>query len=170
MGQNAVYIALDDSTLDALWQLDDQPFRDRFLEIEEDDSFERLDIAKIWDALHCTLTGVSASKPIDGNKLSESIVGVHPRIYDDEDYSIFVSVIDNSEIEAILIALTDFDAEKLEASLDLATLKKQRVYPDGIWEDEPSQLVAEMDDALCSIRGFFQSALTAGHHILATIL
>jgi hypothetical protein len=170
MGQNAVYISIDDPTLDALWQLDDQPFRDRFLEIEEDQNFDRLDIAKIWDVLHCTLTGVTASKPIEGNKLSESIVGVHPKIYDDEDYSMFVSVIDNGEIDEILLALKAIDLAKLTASFEPATLRKQKVYPNGIWDDEASALVEEMDAALNSIREFFRCSLKDGRHILATIL
>ena len=78
MGHLAVYIAIDDPSLEALWQLDDEPFRARFFEIEEDERLERLNLDKIWDALHCTLTGVTASNPIDGNRLSESIVGVEP--------------------------------------------------------------------------------------------
>jgi len=170
MGQNAVYIAIDEPTLDALWQLNDQPFRDRFLELEEDEALARLDIAKIWDALHCTLTGVSASDPIEGDKLSESIVGVHPKLFDDEDYSMFVSVIENDEIEDILAALGAFNADKLKVAFDPATLEKRKVYPNGIWQDEPSQLIAEMDDALNSIRDFFRASLDGGKHILATIL
>lgn len=170
MGQNAVYIAIDDDSLEALWKLDDQPFRERFLEIEEDKRFERLDIAKIWDALHCTLTGVSASKPIDGNKLSEAIVGVHPKIYDDEDYSVFVSVIDNEEIASILNALEDHDAAKLKTLIDVSVWKRQKIYPRGIWNDGVDELVAEMNHAICSIREFFGNTLQSGKHVIATIL
>lgn len=170
MGQNAVYIAIDDASLDTLWQLADKPFRERFLEIEEDGRLPRLDIAKIWDAIHCTLTGVSASRPIDGNRLSEAIVGVHPKIYDDEDYSVFVSVIDNEEITSILNALEEFDAAKLAGSVDLATWKREKIYPQGIWNDNVDDLVVEMNDALSSMRTFFSASLKSGKHVLATIL
>ncbi len=169
MGQNAVYISVDDRTLDALWSLDDEPFRERFLEIEEDQNFSRLDIAKIWDALHCTLTGVSASKPIEGNKLSEAIVGVHPKIYDDDDYSVFVSAIDVCEITEILLALEAIDLPTLTSKLDPVSLKKQDIYPEGIWHDDESRLAAEMDAALSSIRQFFQCSLQNGKHVLASI-
>lgn len=170
MGQNAVYIAIDDNSLETLWQLDDRSFRDRFLEIEEDDEFERLDIAKIWDALHCTLTGISASDPIDGNKLSEAIVGVHPKEYDDEDYTVYVSVIDNAEIRPILDALEEFDAGKLNDSINLVNWRRQKIYPQGIWDDPLDDLVAEMDHALRSMREFFREALTTDKHILASFL
>lgn len=170
MGQNAVYIAIDDNTAEQLWALDDEPFRARFLEIEEDEQFQRLDIAKIWDTLHCTLTGVPASRPIEDDRLSEAIVGVHPKIYDDEDYSLFVSIIDNSELEEIIAALAPFDEAKLAAQLNLPLLKKQKVYPQGIWNDDPGSLVRELTDALLAIREFFGRSRAAGSHVLATIM
>lgn len=170
MGVNAVHFAIDDSTLDALWKLEGRPFRDRFMEIEEEGYLETLNIGKIWDALHCTLTGVSARTPIDGNKLSEAIVGVYPKVFDDEDYSIYVSIIDNEEIEDIVIALKAFDSPKLALALDLTNLKKQKVYPYGIWLDEVEVLVNEMHMTLQSICVFFHTAKKNGKHILATVL
>lgn len=169
MGQNSVYIAIEDSSLDVLWQLDDESFRDRVFEIEEDESFPRLDIAKIWDALHCTLTGVSASMPIEGNKLSEAIVGVHPKDFDDEDDSVFVSVIDHEEINEILLALEEFDSEKLSRSIDPEAWKRQKIYPQGIWNDDTASLVEEMNTELCSIRAFFRESMNARKHVLVTI-
>ncbi|ABW29143.1 YfbM family protein [Acaryochloris marina] len=170
MGTNAVYLAIDDSDLDALWKLEGRPFRDRFMEIEEEGCLETLNIGKIWDALHCTLTGVSARTPIDGNKLSEAIVGVYPKVFDDEDYSIYVSAIDNGELEDIVIALKTFDSPKLALALDLTNLKKQKVYPYGIWLDEVEGYVHEMHIALQSICDFFLTAKKSGKHILATVL
>lgn len=170
MGQNAVYIAIDDDTAEQLWALDDEPFRARFLEIEEDEQFQRLDIAKIWDALHCTLTGVPASRPIEDDKLSEAIVGVHPKIYDDEDYSVFVSIIDNSELAEITTALGPFNAAKLTEQLNPTLLEQQNVYPTGIWNDDPKSLVRELADAVTAIRKFFDDSKAEGSHVLATIM
>lgn len=170
MGQNAVYIAIDDDTAEQLWELDDEPFRARFLEIEEDRQFQRLDIAKIWDALHCTLTGVPASRPIEDDKLSEAIVGVHPKIYVDEDYSMFVSIIDNSELEEIITALGPFNDARLTEQLNPALLEKQNVYPTGIWNDDPRTLVRELADAVTAILTFFDDSKAKGLHVLATIM
>ncbi len=169
MGFNGVYIAIDDPSLEALWALEGQRFRDRFLEIEEDATFKRLDIGKSWDILHCTLTSVSASTPIEGDKRSEAIVGVHVKLFDDDD-SMFVSVIDHTEIEGVLVALREFDEEKLTASFSAATLREQRVYPAGIWKEDKTALVAEMDSTLRAIRKFLRTSFNDGRHVLATIL
>lgn len=170
MGHLAVYISIEGEQLDELWALDDESFREQFLELEEDESLARLDLDKIWDALHCTLTGRSASDPIEDNRLSEAIVGVHPRIYDDDDYSVFVSVIDNDEIDEIVAAIDGVHADELKAMLNPKQLQQQNVYPFGIWTDPPEQLVAEMDGALREMSTFFLQAKSAGHHVLSTIL
>ena len=170
MGRLATYIAIEGERLDTLWSLGDDAFRDAFLDIEEDASLARLNIDKIWDVLHCTLTGESAANPMEGDKLSESIVGVHPKIYDDEDYSVFVSVIDNSEIQGILKAITPIDRDKLASLLDPSCLKRKRVYPSGIWEDNAEQLISEMDNALQAIKQYFERISATGCHILATVL
>ena len=170
MGRLATYIAIEGDRLDALWSLGDDAFREAFLDVEEDESLIRLEIDKIWDALHCTLTGESAANPIEGNKLSEAIVGVYPKIYDDEDYSVFVSVIDNSEIQGILNAITPIDRHKLASLLDPSCLKRKRVYPNGIWEDNAEQLISEMDNALQAIKQYFERISATGCHILATVL
>ncbi len=170
MGYLAAYLSIDDASLDALWQLDDGPFRERILEIEEDTSFKRIDIDKIWDALHCTLTGVSASNPIDGNKLSEAIVGVHPYIYDDEDYSIYISVIDNDELPGIIFELEKIDYTYLSKQFDSSILQEQKVYPNGIWNDDKNVLLKEMESALASILKFYRKSLKEGKHVIATML
>ena len=170
MGHLAVYIAIDEPRLDELWWQDDGPFRTSFMKLEEDRSLERLDIDKIWDALHCTFTGKSASTPVEGNRLSESIVGVQPKIYDDEDYSLFVSVIENDELPEIISALKAIDEEQLRSMLDPERMKKEKIYPDLIWEDPPDRLTAEMFRTMQSMIVFFQKALSSGNHVLATIL
>jgi Domain of unknown function (DUF1877) len=170
MGKLASYISIDEQRLDAFWWQEDAAFRESFLEIEDDENLQRLGIDKIWDALHFTLTGQSASNPVSGNKLSESIVGVQPKIYDDEDYSIFVSVIDNDEILPILAALEEIDHQKLSSLLDPACMKEQKIYPNGIWNDPPDQLIAEMEWAIQSMKEFFRKVHASGNHILATVL
>jgi hypothetical protein len=170
MGMNSVYISIDESSLDKLWELEDQQFRDHVLEIEEDDRFSRLDIGKIWDVLHCTTTGVSASEPIEGDKLSEAFVGVFPKIFDDEDDSMFISVIENGDLQSICSAVSEFDLAKLTAAFDPKLLQKKKVYPRGIWKDDPTNLIAELNTALRDIEVFFATAHKAEQHILATIL
>lgn len=132
MGQSAVYIAIDDDTAEELWALDDEPFHARVLELVDDERFQRFDIAKILGALHCTFNGVLASRPVEDDKLSGAIVGAHPRAYDNEDYTVFVSIIDNLGLEEIITALGSFNDVKLTEQLNPALLENQDVYPAGI--------------------------------------
>ncbi len=169
MGFNAVYIAVDIQLVEDLWQLGDADFRERFLELE-DAALRRLNIGKLWDSLHCTLTGESARDPIEGNRLSEVVVGVWPRIFDDDDYSVFVSVIENSDLPHLLTALEPFDRQALSAAIDVEQWAEKDIYPLYMWEDDRDEVVTELDEALASIRRFFQEAGEAGQHVLATIL
>jgi hypothetical protein len=170
MGQNAVYIAVDQQTLDTLWALEDQEFRDHFVELEENETFKRVDIGKTWDALHCTLTGISASDPIEDNPLSEGIVGVNPKIFEDDDYSVFVSVTYNGELAKILGALDAITPDRLFGMLNTKKLKSQNVYPTGIWNDPPTSLAKELSDELTSLRQFYRESLESGLHVLSTIM
>ena len=170
MGMLATYIAVDGERLDKIWNLPDDDFRNAFLDIENDKTLPRLELDKIWDALHCTLTGKSASDPIEGDRLSESIVGTYPRLFDDQDYSLFVSVIDNAEILEISNALEPYDRNKIASIFDAKSLKRNKIYPPGIWDDPPDQLIDEMVDAINSIKQFFLSIADSELHILATFI
>lgn len=170
MGRRAVYISIDEPRLEALWWLEDAAFRAAFADIDEDESLGQLHIGKLWDALHCTFTGKSACSPVEDNPLSESIVGVCPKVYDDGDYSTFVSVIDNSDLPKLIAALERMDEGCLKAMLDPARMEKEGVYPNGIWTTPADDLVAEMFHAVEAIISFFRGAMSSGHHVLATIV
>ena len=170
MGHLAVYIAIEGEQLDELWALDDAVFRESFLDVEADESLARLSIDKIWDALHCTLTGRSAGDPVEDDPLSEAIVGVHPRIYEGDDYSVYVSVIDNDEQDGIIAAVNEVGRAGLESKLDPKRMEQERVYPNGIWTGPPEQLVDEMHTTLRDISTFFNQAKVSGLHVLATFL
>jgi len=170
MGRLATYIAIEGARVDQIWDLSDDIFRAEFLKIEEDDSLNRFEIGKIWDALHCTFTGKPASEPIEGNRLSESIVGTYPKLYEDEDYSVFVSVIDNNEIVEIIEALAQFDRTLLDTSLNLDLLESKKIYPSGIWNTPREDLIDEMHFSVQSLITFLTKISNTELHILATIL
>ena len=51
--------------------------KELFEEIEElEEDMNVTDLDKMWDGLHCLLTKESAGDPVEGNALSEAIVGV----------------------------------------------------------------------------------------------
>lgn len=165
----AEYLMIDEDTLDSLMDLNNRELTQKLFEIEESGKFELIDIDKIWDALHCFLTGVSASKPIEGDKLSEAVVGVHNFNIDDEDAD-FVTCTENDELEAIIIAIESVDFDKLAISFDPKVLKKHRIYPQGIEQDGKEQLVEEFRYALTELLKFYKKALDTNHHVIVSIL
>lgn len=169
MGMIAEYLMIDQETLDSLIDLSNEDLTNKIFEIEETEKFERIDIDKIWDVLHFFLTGVSASEPIEDNKLSEAVVGVDNFNPDDENAD-FVSLIKNEALAEIVTAIEKVDFEKLATNFDLQLLKKNKIYPNGIWKDDRAQLLEEIKESLNSILDFYKKALLTKHHIIVSIL
>ena len=109
MGILASYMMIDEPTLEGFFKLEStNSLLEQVYDLEEQGLFERYDLGKIWDALHCFLTGVSASTPIDGSKLSEAIVGIHFFQYFREEDD-FVTCTENRELGEIIDAMEKFD-------------------------------------------------------------
>ena len=164
----AEYLMVDKEVLNKLTTLDNEDLTNEIFEIEESQKFSFFDIDKIWDALHCFLTGVSASLPIEHNKLSEAIVGVH-NFSEDEDAD-FISYINNAELEGIIKAIEKIDFESISAKFDPLILKKNRIYPNGIWDDNKQSLLEEFRNALYEILNFYKEALKTNHNVIISIL
>lgn len=168
MGMMAEYLLVEEQTLDSLMSLGSEALANKVLELAENAQAERLDIAKIWDALHCLLTGVSAASPLLGNKLSEAIVGVH--YFNEDENADFITCIEHEELPDILAALAALDFERIAASFQPALLQEHNVYPPGIWQDDKHQLVAEMRRAVRNLHIFYEKALARNCHVLVSIL
>ena len=169
MGMIAGYMMLDEATLDSMMTLNAEEVSEKTIDIEEGESFETIDIDKIWDALHFFLTGVTAAEPIEGNKLSEAVVGVHPFNPEDENAD-FITCTENSELPEIIAALENFDFEKRAKEFDLLSLKQNKIYPNGIWEMDKEDLMNEFKISMQSLTDFYKKAFASKHHIIVSIL
>ena len=169
MGMIAEYLMIDEETLNSLMDLNNEDLTNKLFEIEESGKFVCMDIDKIWDALHCFLTGVSASEPIEGDKLSEAIVGIHNFNIDDEDAD-FITCTENEELTEIITAIEKIEFDKLASNFDPKTLKKNKVYPKGIEQDSKEQLLGEFKQALSEILEFYKKAVSTKHHVIVSIL
>ncbi len=169
MGMIAEYLMVDEETLNSLMELNNEDLTNKLFEIEESEKFERIDIDKVWDALHCFLTGVCASEPIEGNKLSEAIVGIHNFNIDDEDAG-FITCTENEELIEIIDAIEKIEFDKLVSNFDPKVLKKNKVYPKGIEQDSKEQLIREFKEALTKILEFYKKAVATKHHVIVSIL
>lgn len=72
MGMQAVYMLADKATMD---KLSDDALFENIEDYGDEETTETCDIDKMWDGLHFLLTGASAENPIEGNPLSEAVVG-----------------------------------------------------------------------------------------------
>ncbi|MFK4761820.1 DUF1877 family protein [Microbacterium sp. ZW T5_45] len=158
----AAYTLIDDATLDRLLELDGADLVEALEALETGDT-ATVYVDKLWDGLHFLLTGALASDPIDGEPLSEAVVGVH--VVDDDDY---VGCTEFDELGPIIGALDGFDLNAALAGADFAEFARAGVTP-SIWKDEPSQLRGELADAFALVRDAHRRAAEAERHLLVSI-
>lgn len=162
MGIQAVYLSVDDAVLQRLAEAPAEELFDLVEELEEA-GCPQVGLGKLWDGLHFLLTGVSASSPIEGNPLSEAVVGV--QVFDGED---FIACTRNDELPAIIAALDAVSIDDVLASADFARFRKAGLYP-KIWTDDPAQLKAELEEAFRELRDFYHVCATGQRHVLVSI-
>ncbi|MGE7951546.1 YfbM family protein [Lysinibacillus xylanilyticus] len=164
MGIMACYLSLNDALADEIAQLDNSHIVEKIEELMEKLRCPVYEMDKLWDGLHCLLTGISASQPIEDHPLSEAIVGVH--VLDTEE---FVSVIGSEELPRILEALHSMDRTVLLQQFKPADFRAKQIYPD-IWaDDEAEELFAELIAELDQLIDFYEQSLTRGYDILISI-
>ena len=126
----------------------------------------RLDLDKMWDALHFVLTGVSSSKPIKNNPFSEAVVGVSFI----EGVEEFISYTEKSRIKDIVFALDHFDIEKVMENFSMKECKQANIYPD-IWtyEEETDEIKEELMDYFQNLKDFYKKILEVNGNVMVTI-
>lgn len=133
-------------------------------EIGEEDATDILDIDKLWDGIHFLLTNVSANEPIEGNPLSEAIVGIS--VVDTED---FIAIIKPQEVESIYKALQDVAIESMIQDLDVKKFEDAEIYP-NIWiEEDKEELKEELLATFNNIKEFYGEVLNCQKGVIVSI-
>lgn len=125
-----------------------------------------LDIDKMWDTMHFVLTGIDSSEPIEGDPLSEAVVGVQPI----EGVEEFLAYTEKSRVKDILTALENFDMEEAMKNFSMKKCKEADLYP-NIWdyEDEADDIKAGIEDYFESMKAFYKEILESDGNVLVTI-
>ena len=162
MGMQAVYMLADKATMDKL--SDDELF-ENIEDYGDEETTETCDIDKMWDGLHFLLTGASAENPIEGNPLSEAIVG--EKDFDCDD---FIAYTEPSRISSIVDALDKVDIEALIVQIDFSKFKQAEIYP-NIWEneDEEEEIKDDLKESFLRLKAFYQQALDGQTGVIVTI-
>ena len=161
MGIRASYMMIDDS-LEELLESDSQ-----MLENMSSAEFKTAEIDKAWDMVHFVLTGNSASDPIEGDPLSESIVGAHPHIVNDEAYVAYTRV---EELSNIISALELFNIDEIQETFDPEELKMAQLYPSELWEEDADELIEEITDVIILLTDFYKEAKEKNLHVVITFV
>ena len=164
MGMLAAYMLIDKETLNGLMELNEEDLVERIEELEEDGA-DIYSMDKLWDGLHFLLTGVSANKPIEGDPLSEAIVGVHVFATEDD----FVGCIEADELARIVSSLQSIDIKTLAAAADFAKFNKSNLYPDIWYNEAADNLRRELITEFEGIRTFYEKALEFGKCVIISI-
>ena len=168
MGLMGRYMMINEQILEELVVLENDDLIEKIEELNQDMENEEYDIDKMWDGLHFLLTGVSASKPIEGNRLSEAIIGVNVLNSDDENAD-FVAYTKFEDLFEIITALKSIDIGKLRNNFDLSKFRKARIYPD-IWRDtDKEELFDELVHEYKNILNFYDKAFNKETHIIVSI-
>ncbi|MEK4514874.1 DUF1877 family protein [Paenibacillus sp. FSL H8-0122] len=149
MGMLGQYVMVDEDTLDRMMEMDGSELMDTLEKLIEGGS-EYYDIDKLWEELHVALTGVSASEPIEGDPLSEAVVGVH--VFEVEEEDGFFACTEQDELEDIIAAMQQVNLEKLE--------------PGNVTE----QLNEAVKSEFAGLLDFYGKALAAGKHVIFSVV
>lgn len=149
MAMRGQYVMADEDTLERMMGMDGSELMNTLEKLIEDGG-EYYDIDKLWEELHVALTGVSASEPIDGDPLSEAVVGVH--VFEVEEEDGFFACTEQDELEGIISAMQQVDLDKLETG--------------GVAEALRQQVKNEFSGLL----DFYRKAAAAGMHVIFSVV
>lgn len=167
MGLIASYMMVDEPTLSKFLKSDIEAVADDIFDMEEQDTADFMDIDKSWDGLHFILTGKPASAPIEGNALSEAVVGV--RMFDEEGEE-FIAYTPHSRLPEIVKALEAVDIEGLKLKFSPLALHQNDVYP-TIWEDDDKEgLFSYLIDGYKALLALYKEAVEKNMNIVVSIL
>jgi hypothetical protein len=166
MANIGVYMMIDKNTLADIMKLEGDKFVEKLDELEETSNIYTID--KLWDGLHFLLTGVSASTPVEGDRLSEAIVGIHVFKAND-DY--FIACIENDELPEIIEALENVNIQELEKKFDPNLFKKKKIYPYmHIREiDKHGGMFKELISEYNGLLSFYKKALEKNAYIIFSV-
>lgn len=162
MGMLGVYMLTDENTMNILSD------NDNLFEAVENYGEEKTTISygidKLWDGLHFLLTDKSSQEPIEGEPLSEAVVGVH--VIDCES---FIAYTAPYEIYTIIKALNEVDIDALITKMNLSKFRKAKIYP-NIWvKKNEEQLKKELKKEFFNLKTFYEKALNSQTGVLVSI-
>lgn len=166
MGMIACYQMVDDKFVNKLLGKTAEEVFEDIEELQEED-VDILDIDKLWDGLHFLLTNVSASESLEGNPLSEAVVGVE-KFCDDEDAD-YIAYTLQERMMTILNEFKLFDIESAIANFQPKEFAKAGIYPNIWMNEEKEELQEELKECFGAMMKFYERAVELGKAVIVGI-
>lgn len=162
----------------ACYQMVDEEMINELLEKSEEDVFEEieelqemdeavLDIDKLWDGLHFLLTKATASEPMEGNPLSEAVVGVK-RFSDDEDTD-FIAYILPERVPTIMNELKHFDIDSAIEKFQPKEFAQNGIYPNIWMHEDKEELQEELSECFLALMKFYEKVAKLRKAVIVSI-
>lgn len=162
MGERATYVGIDEAALDLLFEADATTLPSKIRELQAAGA-PRFELGEMWDGLHFLLTGGSADTPVEGEPLSEAIVGVH--IFDAPD---FIGCTEHDELDDVIAALDLVPIADLVAAANFAAFDDARLWPYD-WAENADARRAALAGAFAKLARFTTECRDAGLHLIANL-
>jgi len=113
------------------------------------------------------LTKVTASEPLEGNPLSEAVVGVE-KFNDDEDAD-FIAYIPSERVSTIMKELILFDIERAIEEFQPKEFAQNGIYPNIWMHADKEALKQELRDCFFALMKFYEKASRLGKAVIVSI-
>lgn len=165
MGMIACYMEADEALIEKMKKMDAEELAEILEDLEDEGELDIYDMDKMWDGLHCLLTGNSAGSPIDGNHLSECING--EVTFSDDDFIAYTST---KRLKEILKEMEKVDVKKLRSSFSCKEFEKKEIYP-SIWDKEnEDELFEELISSFEDLKEFYKKTCDKNYGVIVSIL
>lgn len=155
MGMIACYQIIDVEMINVLLKKTDEEVFEEIEALQEMDETV-INIDKLWDGLHFLLTKVTASEPLEGNPLSEAVVGVK-NFSNDEDAD-FIAYILPESVSIIINELRLFDIENAIEEFQPKEFVQNGIYP-NIWMNVDKEVMQEeLKECFWALLKFYEKA------------
>lgn len=159
------YVMVDEDTLDQMMAMDGAGLLDTLEKLVAGGS-GHYEIDHLWENLHVALTGVSASEPIEGDPLSEAVVGVH--VFELEDEDDFFACTEHAELESILQAMKQVDFASLQNRFNTVVFRNPGPHAnDSVAEKDA--LWQELQREFAGLLAFYEQAQANGKHVIFSV-
>jgi len=166
MGMIACYQMTDADMVNTLLKKTNEEVFEAIEELQEVDETV-LNIDKLWDGLHFLMTKVTASEPLEGNPLSEAVVGVK-NFSDDEDAD-FISYILPERVPIIVNELKLFEIENVIEKLQPKEFAQNDIYP-NIWMNVgKEEIQKELKECFFALLKFYEEAAELKKAVIVSI-